>query len=110
MLSVGKVVVFFSKFVAIFGKNMALLVKQFFGEKKLSKSIFGYFKTKKGKSSDITTKLEGGRGVRLSGRTTNRRTFLRLPLEISITPWTSQRFFSLLQIFKKKICIPTKFY
>ena len=41
---------YFNRFVAIFGNNMALVVQKLWGEKKLSKSDFGYFKTKKKKN------------------------------------------------------------
>ena len=34
-------------FLQYVAKNMALLVQKFWGGKKLSKSVFGYFKTKK---------------------------------------------------------------
>ena len=33
--------------VTIYSKNRAILVQKLWGEKKLSKSVFGYFKTKK---------------------------------------------------------------
>ena len=51
-------------FVVIFGKkNMALLFKKFLETFLLSKSVFGYFKTKKMKKNvPMTTKLERGRG------------------------------------------------
>ena len=56
MMSVGKVA-FFSRFVTIFWLYMALLVKKMLGSIfLLSKSVFGYFKTKK---VLMTTKLEG---------------------------------------------------
>ena len=56
MMSVGKVA-FFSRFVTIFWLYMALLVKKMLGSIfLLSKSVFGYFKTKK---VLVTTKLEG---------------------------------------------------
>ena len=52
----------FNRFVAIFGKNMALLVQKLWRGKKLSKSVFGYFKTKKEKkkSSDCHEAWGGG--------------------------------------------------
>ena len=45
---------------------MALLVQQLWGGKKLSKSVFGYFKTKTKQNKKVPTaiKLEGGGGVR----------------------------------------------
>ena len=62
---------------------MAILVQKLWGEKKLSKSVFGYFKTKKKiqqKKVPMATKLEGG-GLGLSGPATSGGTFfLRLPL------------------------------
>ena len=44
---------FFDKFVAIFGKNMALLVQKFSGEFFWSKSVFVYFKTKKRRRKNV---------------------------------------------------------
>ena len=38
---------YFYLVVTIFSKNRVILVKKLWGEKKLSKSVFGYFKTKK---------------------------------------------------------------
>ena len=51
---------FFDKFVAIFGKNMALIAQKFCGEIVLSKFVSGYFKTKKTttKKVPMATKLE----------------------------------------------------
>ena len=45
---------YFYLLVTIFPKNRAILVQKLLGEKKLSKTVFGYFKTKKKqkKSSD----------------------------------------------------------
>ena len=45
MLSVGKVVVFEQVRCNFWQKNMTVLVKKKCREKKLSKSVFGYFKT-----------------------------------------------------------------
>ena len=48
---------------AIARKNRGILVQKLWGEKKLSKSVFGYFKTKKKKSTKnvpMAIKLEGG--------------------------------------------------
>ena len=55
----------FTWLLQYFPKNRAILVQKFWGEKKLSKSVFGYFKTKKKNSKKkvpMTTKLEGGGG------------------------------------------------
>ena len=52
---------YFYLLVTIFPKNRAI-VQQLWGEKKLSKSVFGYFQTKK-KEVPMAIKLEGG-GVR----------------------------------------------
>jgi len=38
---------YFYLLVSIFSKNRAILVQKLWGEKTLSKSVFGYFKTKK---------------------------------------------------------------
>ena len=38
---------YFYLVVTIFPRNRAILVQKLWGEKKLSKSVFGYFKTKK---------------------------------------------------------------
>ena len=57
---------YFYLVVTIFPKNRAILVQKLWGEKKLSKSIFGYFKPKKKiqqKKVPMAIKLEGG-GVR----------------------------------------------
>ena len=55
MLSVGKVIVLFSRFVAIFGEKYGLFKSSSFWENFfLSKSVFGYFKT----DGPMTTKLE----------------------------------------------------
>ena len=46
-----------------FPKNKAILVQKLWGEKKLSKSVFGYFKTNKKNSTKkipMAIKLEGG--------------------------------------------------
>ena len=45
---------------------MAILVQKLRGEKKLSKPVFGYFKTTKNnkKKVPMAIKLEGGGGVR----------------------------------------------
>ena len=43
-----------------FSKNRAVLVQKLCGEKKLSKSVFSYFKTKK--KVPMAIKLEGGGG------------------------------------------------
>ena len=45
----------FSRFVAMFAKNMALLVQHFWENFSLLQFVFDFFKTK---SSDMTTKLE----------------------------------------------------
>ena len=50
---------YFYLVVKIFSKNRAILVQKLWGEKKLSKSVFGYFMTKKKIQSS-----RGGRGVR----------------------------------------------
>ena len=42
-----------------FPKNRAILVQKLWGEKKLTKSVFGYFKTKKNKVP-MAIQLEGG--------------------------------------------------
>ena len=42
----------FTWLLQYFPKNRAILAQKLWGEKKLSKSVFGYFKTKKKKSSD----------------------------------------------------------
>ena len=47
-------------------KNRAILVQKLWGEKKLSESVFGYFKTKKKiqqKTVPMATKLEGGKAL-----------------------------------------------
>ena len=56
-LSVG----IFTWLLQYFPQKEAILVRKLWGEKKLSKSVFCYFKTKK-KSSDGHYKLEGGGG------------------------------------------------
>ena len=55
-------VVIFTWLLQYFPKNRAILVQQLLGEKKLSKSVFGYFKTKKNskKKVPMAIKLEGG--------------------------------------------------
>ena len=53
---------YFYLVVTIFPKNRAILVQKLWGEKKLSKSVFGYFNTKKKfkKKVPMAIKLEGG--------------------------------------------------
>jgi len=65
-----------------FPKNRAILVQKLWGEKKLSKSVFGYFKTKKYfKKVPMAIKLEGGGWVKalVAGPLVD-EPFLRLPL------------------------------
>ena len=50
----------FIRFVAIFGKKMALLVHKLWG--KLSKSVFGYFKTTQEKKKKLPTAIKLGGG------------------------------------------------
>ena len=57
-LIVGKVE-FFNKLVAIFGNKYDSFSPNNMGRKKLSESVFGYFKTKK---VPTATKLKGGGG------------------------------------------------
>ena len=55
----------FTCLLQYFPKNRTILVQKLWGEKKLSKSVFGYFKTKKKiqqKKVPMATKLEGGVG------------------------------------------------
>ena len=47
MLSVGKVAVLLAGLLQYLAKNMVILVKKLVEKKELSKSVFGYFKTKK---------------------------------------------------------------
>jgi len=52
---------YFYLLVSIFSKNRAILVQKLWGEKTLSKSVFGYFKTKKKKKKvPMAIKVEGG--------------------------------------------------
>ena len=79
MLSVGKVVVFFSMFLQYMAKNMALLVqlflRDFFGQNPFSAIL-----RLKNKKNPMITKLKEGRGLGgFSGWTTKRIFFLRLP-------------------------------
>ena len=57
----------FTWLLQYFPKNRAILVQQLWGEKKLSKSVFGYFKTKKNikKKVPMAIKLEAGGGKAL---------------------------------------------
>ena len=48
----------FTWLLQYFPKNRTILVQKLWGEKKLSKSVFGYFKTKK--KVPMAIKLEGG--------------------------------------------------
>ena len=74
----------FTWLLQYFPKNRAILVQKLWGEKKLSKSVFGYFKTKKKiqqKKVPMATKLEGGGGKALVARPLRDELFffLRLP-------------------------------
>ena len=55
---------FFTWLLQYFPKNIAILVQKFWGEKKLSKFVFGYFKTKKKKKVPMAIK-RGGLGKAL---------------------------------------------
>ena len=57
-LSVG----IFTWLLQYFPKNRAILIQKLWGEKKLSKFVFGYFKTKNKiqKKVPMAIKLEGG--------------------------------------------------
>jgi len=57
----------FTWLLQYFPKNRAILVQKLWGEKKLPKSVFGYFKTKKNtkKKVPMAIKLEGGGGKAL---------------------------------------------
>ena len=59
-------VVIFNCLLQYFPRNRAILVQKLWGEKKLSKSVFGYFKTKKIKEKKVpmAIKLDGRWGVR----------------------------------------------
>ena len=63
-LSVG----IFTWLLQYFPKNRAILVQKLWGEKKLSKSVFGYSNLRQKKIQQkkvpMATKLEGGWGVR----------------------------------------------
>jgi hypothetical protein len=59
-LSVG----IFTWLLQYFPKNRAVLFQKLWGEKKLSKSVFSYFKKKK-KKVPMAIKLEGGGGKAL---------------------------------------------
>ena len=72
----------FTWLLQYFPKNRAILVQKLWGEKKLSKSVFGYFKTKKKfkqKKVPMAIKLEGG-GKALVARPLVDELFFRLPL------------------------------
>ena len=76
-MSVGN----FTWLLQYFPKNRAILVQKLWGEKKLSKSVFGYFKTKKKeKKVPMAIKLEGGGGKALMAwPLVEELFFLRLP-------------------------------
>ena len=61
-------------------KNRAILVQKLWGEKKLSKSVFGYLRLKQEKKVPMAIKLEGGGGRALVARPlVDELFFLRLP-------------------------------
>ena len=74
-LSIG----IFTCLLQYFPKNRAILVQKLGKEKKLTKSVSGYLKTKK-KKVPVAIQPEGGGGVRTNGLAIKRRTFFAASL------------------------------
>ena len=73
----------FTWLLQYFPKNRAILVQKLWGEKKLSKSVFGYLRLKQEKKVPMAIKLEGGGGRALVARPLVDELFFSASLRLS---------------------------